>query len=205
MELKRSQNTSRRIQQLPGQYANVLGKPSIHTFVEEKQKASWGSVWIQLIGLGIVSAILQSIDYLISSTALHSITGTSEISATGLIVTLAIAQIILIPLSFFIAIGILYLIAKAFGGQGSYLEQLYTTVLFGVPLVALSYLLLLVPVAGNWLVYLPHVYSLILFAISLMAVQRLSLGKAIAVILIPIAALLLLTIAIVVVLIAALH
>src|SRR5437588_11930731 len=44
------------IQQLPGQYIKVLTRPSAMTFAEEMGKASWGIVWVQLIGLAIIAA-----------------------------------------------------------------------------------------------------------------------------------------------------
>jgi hypothetical protein len=164
-------------------------------FKEEKGKASWGIVWIQLISLAIIDSILQYVGFLISPPNSSSIAGAS-ISPAMLqsitIITVVLLQLVFTPVSFLAAGSILYLIARAFGGRGTFLEQIYTTLLFGVPLVILSYLLLLIPATSSWLPYLPHLYSLVLFAISLMAVHQLSRGKAIAVILIPISILLVL-------------
>ena len=64
------------------------------------------------------------------------------------------------------------MIARAFGGKGTYLAQIYTTLLFGVPLVIVSYLLLFITVAGSWLTYVPHIYSAVLLILSLIAVHR---------------------------------
>ena len=138
------------IRELPGQYIKVLTRPSVNRFVEEKGKAQWGIVWIQLV---------------------------------------------FTPVSFLAAGGILYLIARVLGGTGRFLEQIYVTLLFGVPLVILSYLLLLIKATSSWLPYLPHLYSLVLFVLSLIAVHKLSKGTAIAVILIPVCVLLLLALA----------
>ena len=183
------------IQALPSQYFKILTRPSVSRFAEEKGKASWGIVWIQLISLAFIDAILQYVGFLISPPNSNSIAGTS-ISPAMLqsitIITVVLLQLVFTPVSFLVAGGILYLIARAFGGRGTFLEQIYTTLLFGVPLVILSYLLLLIPATSSWLPYLPHLYSLVLFAISLMAVHQLSRGKAIAVILIPISILLVL-------------
>jgi hypothetical protein len=184
------------IRELPGQYFKVLTRPSMNRFVEEKGKARWGIVWIQLMSLAIIDAILQSISLLISPNNVNSLTGVNNISPSMLqsitIITVFLLQLVLTPVSFLAAGGILYLIARVFGGRGTFLEQIYATLLFGVPLVILSYLLLLIPVTSGWLPYLPHLYSLVLFVISLMAVHQLSRGKAIAVILIPISILLVL-------------
>ena len=113
-------------------------------------------------------------------------------SVNRFVITVVLLQLVLTPVSFLAAGGILYLIARVFGGRGTFLKQIYTTLLFGVPLVILSYLLLLIPATSSWLPYLPHLYSLVLFVLSLIAVHQLSRGKAIAVILIPISILLVL-------------
>ena len=43
---------------LPRQYFRVLTKPSVVTFAKEMGKASWNMVWVQLIGLGTITALL---------------------------------------------------------------------------------------------------------------------------------------------------
>lgn len=163
----------RAIQELPAQYIKVLSRPSIRTFIEEKGKASWGIVWVQLIGLSIISAILIAVDYLVYPP--HLAAGSSGLSAASLqlvaILSAVIFTLVLTPVSFLAAGGIIYLIARIFRGKGTYLAQIYTTLLFGVPLVIVSYLLLLVPVVGGWLTYVPHIYSAILLILSLIAVH----------------------------------
>ena len=148
------------------------------------------------MSLAIIDAILQSVGTLFSPNNLYSLTGVNSISHSMLqlitIITIILLQLVFTPVSFLAAGGILYIIARAFGGRGTFIEQMYTTLLFGAPLVILSYLLLLIPATSSWLPYLPHLYSLVLFVISLMAVHQLSRGKAIAVILIPISILLVL-------------
>jgi len=161
------------MRELPGQYVKVLTRPSVRTFVEEKGKASWSIVWVQLIILSIISAILIAIYYLVYPPHLSSVAGLSA-STLQLITILSavVFTLVLTPASFLAAGGIIYLIAKAFGGKGTYLAQIYTTLLFGVPLVIVSYLLLLIPVAGSWLTYVPHIYSVVLLILSLIAVHR---------------------------------
>jgi hypothetical protein len=170
------------IRALPGQYFDVLSRPSVATFVKEKGQATWGINWLQFIVLGLIGAVLQSIGLLISPPNFSGVVGTAGMSHATLmtftIVFLAIVEIILTPISFLAAGGILFLIAKAFGGKGTYLQQIYTTLLFGVPLVIVSYLLFLIPGSGAWLLYVPHVYSLVLLVLSLRAVHQFGSGKA---------------------------
>ena len=171
------------IRALPGQYIKVLSRPSVRTFAEEKAKATWGSIWAQFIGLGITGVILQTIGLLIAPPNFSSVAGgTGGLSYTALlvitIVFFAIFELIGTPVSFLAAGGILFLIAKVFGGKGTYREQIYTTLLFGVPLVIASYLLFLIPVAGWWLLYVPHIYSVVLLVLAMMAVHQFGRVKA---------------------------
>lgn len=159
---------------LPGQYIKILFRPSIQSFVQEKDKGGWGIIWIQLIVLGVLGAILQSLALLISPPVFSSVASAGLSQSTLLtvsIVFLVIAEIVLTPVSFLVAGGVLFLLARLFGGKGTYREQIYTTLLYGFPLVTLSYLLYLIPVAGAWLIYTPHIYSLVLLFISMKAVH----------------------------------
>ena len=169
------------IRQLPAQYLKVITRPSVKTFAQEKGKATWSSIWFQLIALSIIGAVLQILSLLISPPVFSSTVSAGLSHSTLLTITivfLAIAEILLTPLSFFVAGAIIYGIARLVGGKGLYREQIYTTLLFGVPLVTLSYLLYLLPVAGGWLIYVPHIYSLVLLFISLKAVHRFGKGEA---------------------------
>ncbi|HEY6409479.1 MAG TPA: Yip1 family protein [Ktedonobacteraceae bacterium] len=171
------------IRGLPGQYMKVMSRPSVRTFAEEKGKASWGVIWVQFVSLSIISAILLSIGLLISPPNFGSaVGGIGGLSSTSLLVTSivfsSIIVMLLTPVSFLLAGGILYLIARVFGGRGLYREQIYTTLLFGVPLVILSSLLSLIPGAGAWLLYVPHIYSVVLLVMAMMAVHQFGRGKA---------------------------
>jgi hypothetical protein len=110
------------IRELPGQYFKVLTRPSVNRFVEEKGKARWSIVWVQLMSLAIIDAILQSVSLLISPNSVNSLTGVNNISPLMLqtitIITVVLFQLVLTPVSFLAAGGILYLIARAFGGRG---------------------------------------------------------------------------------------
>ncbi len=110
----------------------------------------------------------------------------------ALIVSGSTFSFIAVPVSFFILVGIQYLIAKAFQGEGRFLTQSYTTLLYQVPIYAASYVLGLIPILGGIAGFALYIYSIVLNVFSIMAVHRLSGGKATAVVLIPIAVLLLL-------------
>jgi hypothetical protein len=181
------------IRQLPGQYIKVaFTKPSAATFAEEQSKANWGSVWFQLVFYALVGAILVYLSELINHTAS---------SILDLIVIIFIA-IVIIPLSFFAISGIYYLLARAFGGHGRFLAQIYTLLLFTVPLGILAALLDLIPIIGRLAGLVVDVYIIVLSILMIKGVHRLSGGKATAVILIPVAVIIFIAILIVIVIIA---
>ncbi len=93
--------------------------------------------------------------------------------------------------------GLVYLLARAFNGQGTFLTQSYTPLLFQVPLGILSGILGLVPFFGL-LGFAVFIYGIVLQVYALMAVHRLSGGKATAVVFLPAAMILLLAVVFVV-------
>src|SRR5690242_16577944 len=195
------------LRQLPQQYVRVLTKPSPFTFAQEMGKASWDIVWVQLLIEAVLSALIGYLGVLITPNRFSSL-GTPGAPPLDPGVTQAFnlgstfGSIILVPLGFFFIMGIFYLLAKAFGGTGTFLAQCYTLLLIGVPVGIISGLALLVPALGLLIVFALGVYQIVLEIFAMMAVHRLSGGKATAVVLIPIAAIVLLVICGIVVLIA---
>jgi len=182
------------IQELPNQYIRVLTKPSVQTFAEEMGKADWAMVWIQLI----IWALFGTIIGLIASAlrlASSSLIGTGGANFNSFLALTASGNtfaFISVPITFFILVGIQYLLAKAFKGEGNFLTQGYTTLLFEVPIYIISYLLGLIPILGGIAGFALLIYGWVLNVFAIMAVHRLSGGKAAAVVFIPIAVLLLL-------------
>ncbi len=193
------------IRQLPNQYIRVLTKPSAATFAEEQGKAAWNIVWIQLIIYAIAAAVLGYLAILISpnqfSTAGSSTLNPGMVQAISL--SAGFGLILLVPIFFFIGVGIYYLIAKAFGGQGTFLAQSYTTLLYGVPIGILSSVLRLIPILGSLAAIALGIYGIVLQVFAIMAVHRLSGGKATAVVLIPVAIAFVLVCVLVIIIIAA--
>lgn len=186
------------IRNLPNQYIKVTTKPGPMTFAEEMGKASWDIVWVQLIFYAIISTILSYLATLISGTNINTPTGGGSVnpallqSIRSITLGITFGQIILIPLFFFIGMAIIYGLARAFGGQGTFLTQSYTYLLFDVPLGIVSSLIALIPIAGGFIAIAIGIYRIVLAIFSVMAVHRLSGGRATAVVLIPIGVALLL-------------
>jgi hypothetical protein len=182
------------IQELPNQYIRVLTKPSARTFAEEMGKADWAMIWIQLLILAVIGTILGLIRGAIGLAGSAFVTNNTfnPASIAALTVSGSTFSFIAVPVSFFIVVVIQYLLAKAFQGQGNFVTQGYTYLLFEVPINIVSYLLGFIPIFGGIAGFALFIYGIVLNVFSIMAVHRLSGGKASAVVLIPIAVLFLL-------------
>jgi hypothetical protein len=170
---------SRTLPQLPQRYFNALAKPSVATYTADIGDASWSLVWIQLLAWAILDAMLG----LLVNFMYPPATGTTFSTLFSL--TTSIGLIGVVPLLFFLLMGIVYLLAKAFGGQGTFLEQCNSSLYIQAPLGIFSKLLALIPVVGRILNSVLSLYGIVLQVFVIMAVHRLSRGKAIATILIP--------------------
>ena len=183
------------IGQLPGQYWKVLSKPGAATFAEEAGKAEWGIILIQLFGVAIIGALLSTIASAISRSSITSLmnqlnanSGSSTpptpvmgaASPASFIISLVATLVF-----FFVAQGIYFGLAKAFGGQGSFTAQTYSALLYQTPIGILSSLLSLIPFLGSLASIALGIYGIVLAVFMVMGVHRLSGGKASAVILIP--------------------
>jgi len=170
---------SRVLSQLPQRYFNALVKPSVATYTADKGDASWSLVWIQLVAWAILDAMLG----LLVNFIYPPVTGTTFSRLFTL--STSIGLIGVVPLLFFLLMGIVFLFAKAFGGQGTFLEQCNSSLYIQAPLGIFSKLLALIPVVGRVLNSVLSLYGIVLQIFVIMAVHRLSRGKAIATILIP--------------------
>ncbi len=190
---------SEEIKELPRQYLDVLTKPGVATFAAEIGKASWRMVWIQLLGWGVISMILGWIAHAIFAGISYRFAGSlspevmQQLSASSN----SYGGIIGVPLGFFIWMGLVYLLSKAFHGQGTFLAQSYTSLLFQAPLGVISGILGLVPYFGL-ISFAVFIYGIVLQVFAIMAVHRLSGGKATAVIFLPAAIITLLVIVLVI-------
>lgn len=179
------------LRQLPRQYWNVLTHPKAATFAWEQHKAAWNIIWLQLLIQTILETLVVLALLLLESFLfrfLLPVSVTSFISQTQLIVAIIalLACVGYVLISFFAGSGILYLAARAFGGQGAFLPYVYTYALITVPIALLTLLFSLIPCIGSLVQIAGGVYSVILLIYMTMGVHRLSGGRASAAVLIPI-------------------
>ena len=135
------------IRELPGQYKKILFKPGAATFAEEQGKAEWGIIWIQILILAAFQAIVSFVTFFFVNQGSSAVAATPGSSASLLS---SIGQIeslfggLLVPAFFFAGVGIQYLFAKMFKGQGLFRQQAYNQLLYQVPLTLISSVLSLV-------------------------------------------------------------
>lgn len=175
------------IRELPNQYIRVITRPGTAVFAEEQGKAAWNIVWVQLIILAVISSLVGLAAFNVSlgnSTAASQQMLQSFRAYSG---AFAILFLVFTPIGFFIGAGLYHLIAKAFGGRGTFLAYCYSYLLIGVPLSIVSGLLNLIPFVGSFIAIAVSVYQIVLQVYMTMAVHRLSGGKAtLAVLILPI-------------------
>lgn len=187
------------IRQLPGQYLRAVTRPGPKFFAAEEGKAAWNIIWVQLIFLSIITAIFVALLFALTLPATLSAFNLSSTS-TGANVTSQAAQLyrslalpagigalFLTPISQFIGVGIYFLIAKLFKGQGTFVRYFYSYLLFSVPLTIITALISLIPFVGSYLAWIFSIYQIVLLIFMTMAVHRMSGGRAtLAVLLLPI-------------------
>lgn len=101
-------------------------------------------------------------------------------SAIGGLNPFAIILIVLMPLFMAISNGILWFIAKLFGGTGEYLPQ-FRPIGLGSAINWVS----VVPILGMFLAFITAIWHAAITVVTIKVVHDLSLGKAIAVVLTP--------------------
>ena len=178
------------IRQLSSQYIRVLTKPGAATFAAEQGKAAWNIVWVQIIALTILTVLFGfafvGLTLAVTLNA-QNLPASSINTIRGYSAFLPFGYVLLTPLSLFIGLGIYHLIAKAFGGTGTFVRYVYSYLLFGVPLTIITPLLVLIPFVGSLIVSAVSVYTIVLQIFMTMAVHRMRGGRAtFAVLLLPI-------------------
>jgi hypothetical protein len=173
---------------LPRQYLRVLSKPSVATFAQELGNAGWGIVYVQLLGWIVAFALLGLLVILIASLVL-GIVGNLNFTVLATTFGLIISLALFIPTLLLIGTVLTHLIARAFGGHGTFLVQLYASLLFQMPLSAIASLLMLIPTAGILLgivfAFGAFIYGMVLQLYAVIAVHRLNARTAVAAVFIP--------------------
>lgn len=171
------------VRQLPRRYRFVLTKPGFEPFLPELGLAEWKIAWFQLLVYAVVAAGLAYVRGLLYPAPASGGGGLGSPPVTqALNLATSLGLLLLIPLFFFFAMGLLYWLARAFGGHGVFVQQVYTTLLFLTPCGLIVSLLGLIPFAGSFLStflgVILFVYCVALQCFATVAVHQTTGGKA---------------------------
>jgi hypothetical protein len=173
------------VRQLPSQYWYVLRHLQPATFVQEDGKAAWNIIWVQLLILGVAEALhFLSLDFFEFSLSILQAPSTEFLIIA---IPTLFGIIVLVSLCFFIGAGILHLIAKAFGGRASFLSYCYGCTLILTPISLASLALAIIPCIGLAAGLAGSIFAIVALIYMTMGIQRLSGGRASAVVLILVA------------------
>jgi hypothetical protein len=128
----------------------ILQRPSVATFEEhEKNDLQGATIYVAIAGL--IAGLLGAIGGAIRNTGV----------------------------GFYIYVGIVYLLGRAFGGTGNFGELAYDISLFSAPLTVVSSLLALIPVLGGIAALVLFIYNIYLTYLGIQSGMNLPKDKAI--------------------------
>lgn len=170
------------LRQLPRRVRFILTKPGFEPFLAESGLAEWKITWVLLLAYSVVAALLAVLRNLLYPAPAN----TSGLISPGVLQAVSLATslglLLLIPLFFFCAMGLLYWLAHTFGGHGIFVQQSYTTLLFLAPCGIAVSVLGLIPFAGSFLSAflgtLLFVYCVGLECFATVSVHQMGGGKA---------------------------
>jgi len=170
------------VQGLLQSYKNVLLHPRVATFDAEVPGASWQKVWVGVLAMSAIVTLAIVILYAITNSSSSS---TTYASSSGLSFGGVVGIFLVFGGSFFLGAGIEYLLARLFGGTGTFLIHTYAMSLVAIPLDTAGIVALIIPVVGILVLLGVGIYSTVLMVLAMQSAHRLPTGKAVAVVLIP--------------------
>lgn len=185
-------------------WRRVLTQPGEPVFLEEKNSpnATLQTALIWMLIAGVVAAIFGLLASAVGASSMNAMMSQAGLppemeeqmgpmfaAMTG---GAGLAAIITVPLFFLIGSFIYHLLAKVLGGVGEYSTFAYLMATYQAPLTIASSVLAIIPFLGSCVALLLAIYGYVLSYFAVKANYGLSSGKAIAVVVIPLAVLLLL-------------
>ncbi len=162
-------------QDLLARWRSVIYPPSVASFDEQKAAANWKTILIALALLGVVQGVFAFI------TGFEYHRANTPYPGVGTI----IGGVIGVFFAFFIVAGIIYLLARALGGTGTFLEHSWLLSLVFVPIQAVSDVIGVIPILGGLVGALLGIYSVVLYVFATASAHRMTLGRAAVAVLIP--------------------
>ncbi len=175
-------------QTLVQRWQNVLTRPGAATFDAEQPAANWTTILISLVILGVVEAISDFITgFEANRLSRYVLPGGAVVPVHANPVGNAFAGLIGAFVGFFVLSGILYVSAMIFNGQGTFLTQSWLLSLFLVPLDIIAAIARIIPILGGLVGLAAFVFGVYLAVLAIASAHRLPTGRAVAVVILPLA------------------
>ena len=185
-------------------WINVLTKPGEEVFAAEREKSSatLSTALLWIIAASVITALLGALQATIYSSPmggfgqivdllpaeLQNELGTAEEAEASGGAAFNFALIIFGPIFFLIGVGVYHLIATVLGGRGQYGRYAYLSATYSAPLMIVGSVLGFIPVLGGCLSLILGIYQFVLTYYAVKVEYRLSQGRAIVVVVIPVVA-----------------
>jgi hypothetical protein len=182
-------------------WINVLTRPGETAFQEELRRPyatlSTGLVWVVVAAviaalLGWVNAIVFPgqagvFDDLLPQAGFppEMASMMQNMLAGGMTGGFALFSIVLTPLFFLIGVGIVHLIARMLGGTGDFGQYGFLAAAYSAPLTVIGAVIGLIPLLGGCIAPLLSIYGIVLNIFAVRVSHNLSMGRAIAAVLLP--------------------
>ena len=175
------------LQNLAQSYLNAVTKPNVSTYEAEMRNGTWVKILIGVAAVAVVRFIVALLGVGTASASLGPLR--DQLRAQGINfdpgaftggvgVGAAISSLFFTFISFFVGAGVLFLMAKIFGGQGSdFMTHAYLLSLIYVPVQIASSILNIIPFIGLLTIVL-YIYQLYSQGLSMQASQRLNTSRA---------------------------
>jgi hypothetical protein len=179
-------------------WQHVLTQPSEETFAQEAQgpNATLTTALIWMVIAGVIAGILGGLRAVVFAGA----AGGLGDALRGMNLPPQVANqfgmlmggggfmaIIVVPLGFLIGAGIVHLLATVLGGSGDFGKLAYLIAAYQAPITIAAAIIGLIPFLGGCVATLLAIYGLVLEYFAVKANYGLTQGRALAVVLIPLA------------------
>ncbi len=174
---------------------DILTHPTnIPHYIAHLRGAKWSTIIWLVIGIGIFESVVTVIATQVSGSSMGNIPGLGQLPSSGQSGIDAVARLsgdhgnlLTAFVSFFLASGLYWLLAKLLGGQGSFLQSTWLFALIWAPISAAATLLGLIPILGVVAGVVLVIAQVVLTIFAMAAAHRLTVGRATVVVLVPVA------------------
>ncbi|GLV58437.1 hypothetical protein KDH_52700 [Dictyobacter sp. S3.2.2.5] len=184
---------------LPEFYVKAIVHPTARTFARAAEYASWRLVWIQLAILLLIPIIMGLLRSFFRDTSTgvntHSniIFGLLSVITVGATIGAFIIKIVLVPVLFFIEVGLQFAAARLLRGNGHFVGHAFSMLLYLLPLSLIGGIIITLFVAFHFstLFFAPLIsllafcYGVVINVFVVKGVHNLNRDKSIIVVAIP--------------------